>query len=174
MGVLTVVPARKYPYFLPQNPPRKGTANPLSMTTSLADLTAMLADKFDPSIIESEKILTSYRKTRGWLKGRVKRNQQLLINAIACSRNELVGRMETLVRDIKTEFGSTTPVHPLPYPYDQVDLMLEHIDQLIAKYGGSFNAKDVVIEYQPNKEDTSGMEGYLILTIIDSPVIVSQ
>lgn len=142
------------------------------MSTTLADLTAMLDEKFNPEAKTPGKVLTSYQKTRSWLKNRIRMNQQLLITAIVCSRDEMPGRLKAVERDIEAEFGSFIHVHPLPYPYDQVEQMFADIETLIEKYGGSFHAEDTKIVYEPEKEDNSPTEGYVILTIINSPIVI--
>ena len=140
--------------------------------TSLTDLLEVLEREFKPEEIKPERMLTSKRRYSGWLKDRVKLNQQLLLTALICPPRRMRDRLDDMERQLYREFEGFARVKVLPYPYNNIETMKQHIGELMKKYEAKFSLDDVldVVEKLPGEDDE--VEGYLVLTIVSSPVIV--
>lgn len=117
-----------------------------------------------------EKLITSGRHFSGWLRERIQHDHQILINAIICPRSEMQDRLGYVIYEIKKEFNPTD-VHPLPYPYDDIQKMKVVIDGLIQYFKSSISADEVIQTLRGSASSRDELQGYLILTLVETPVI---
>lgn len=138
------------------------------MSTSLEYILQELAKYPEPDTERPKRLITSGNHFTNWVNDRMSFNRQVLVNAIQYSESHY-GRppYEGVIQDIQNEFSSLAPVKSIAFPYDDLAEMKKVIDGLIEHFCADFSAADVIVKYgdKPSK-------GYLILTIVNIPVIL--
>lgn len=141
------------------------------MTEEASKMLKYLDEHLTKEEPQVEKLITSGRHYQGWVRERIKIRQQILINAFRCPAGNAGFNLEWIKAQIIGEFAGIHDIYPIPLPVTG-DKILETVKDLIGHFGSSISPDDVIQDFKDNPNPRTEMEGYVIITIINIPVIV--
>lgn len=143
------------------------------MNASLQEILVAIDKRVMQPASTANELITSGRYSSDWLQDRIRYNHQILINAFISSASSLSYNLDVMKADIVKEFERVAGINvqPIPFPYDDVDVMRQTVVELIYRYGASLSVDDVVQNYD-KKHPLEDVKGYLVVTVILTPVIV--
>ena len=119
----------------------------------------------------SQRVITSKHFT-GWVRDRLQKDQQILLNAIICREGGMQERLRTIIFQIEKEFETIAPAKVLPFPCDDPSDLPALVNGLLDHFKSPLTAEDVIQKVNSSHTFAGGYIGYIIITILQEGVIV--